>query len=58
VDKCSGLKGLSRRFAGQFVGREVAQLVINQRQELFGRLRIALLDGGQDARDFTHRWSV
>src|SRR5262249_19803827 len=30
------------------------QLIVDQRQELRGGVRIALLDGGQDARDLTH----
>ena len=48
------LERLSGVFLGQFLGGESAQLVIDQRQQLAGRLRVALLDGGQDARHFTH----
>jgi hypothetical protein len=36
---------------GELLGGELAQLVVDQRQQLRGALRIALLDGGQDARD-------
>ena len=37
-----------------FCGRELAQLVVDQRQELLGGVRVALLDGGQDLRDVGH----
>src|SRR6516164_4021701 len=42
-------------FPSELLGREPAQLIVNQRQELGGGLGIALLDGRQDARDFVHR---
>src|SRR5262249_28510735 len=48
------LQGLAGLFVGQLVGRELAQLVVDQRQELRGGLRVALLDGGQDAGDVAH----
>ena len=35
-------------------GRQLAQLVVDQGQQLLGGLRVALLDGGQDARDVGH----
>src|SRR5262249_51824984 len=35
-------------------GRQLAQLVVDQRPELAGRVRVALLDGGQEARDIAH----
>jgi hypothetical protein len=35
--------------------RQLAQLVIDQRQELLGGMRIALLDGGQDTGHIVHR---
>src|SRR5262249_12241873 len=38
----------------QLLRGELAQLVVDQRQELLGGGRIALLDGGQDAGDLTH----
>ena len=38
----------------RYLGRQPAQLVVDQRQELLGGVRIALLDGGQDAGDFVH----
>jgi hypothetical protein len=36
------------------LGRQSAQLVINQRQELVGGSGITLFDGGQNAGDFGH----
>src|SRR5262249_45823414 len=35
--------------------RQPAQLVVDQRQQLLGGVRVTLLDGGQHARDFGHR---
>ena len=37
-----------------FCGRQLAQLVVDQRQQLLGGVRVALLDGGQDAGDVGH----
>jgi hypothetical protein len=39
---------------GQFLFREPSKLVINERQQLRGRLRLAALDRGKDLRDFAH----
>src|SRR5262249_26964545 len=55
VDQCGGLKRLPRMLLGQLLRRQLAQLVVDQRQELAGGAGIALLDGGEDARDFGHR---
>src|SRR5262249_5572733 len=40
---------------GQFLGRELAQLVVDQRQELRGGLRVALLDRVENLGDRVHR---
>jgi hypothetical protein len=48
------LQGLSGRFLVHLLSRELAQLVVDQRQELLGCRRIALLDGGQDVLDVIH----
>jgi hypothetical protein len=45
VNEGRGVKGLARRFAGQLLRRQLAQLVVDQWQELTGRVRIALVDG-------------
>jgi hypothetical protein len=39
------------------LGRQLTQFLGDQRQELCGSGRVALLDGGQDLGDFTHRRS-
>ena len=54
VDEGGGLEGLPRRLLGQAVGGELAQLVVDQRQQLLGSVRVALLDGRQDVGDITH----
>jgi hypothetical protein len=56
MNQVGGLERLTRRLLGELLGRQLAQFVIDQRQQLLAGVRIALLDGGQDARDFTH-WS-
>jgi hypothetical protein len=38
----------------QLLGRQLAQLVVDQRQQLVGGLRVALLDGVQDLGDSAH----
>jgi hypothetical protein len=52
-----GLERLARRLLGHLLRRQLPQLVVNEGQKLLGGLRVALVDGGQDARDFTHRLS-
>src|SRR5262249_12105531 len=54
VHQRGGLQGLSRLLLGQLRRRELAQLVVDQRQELLRGGRVALLDGRQDAGDFAH----
>src|SRR5262249_20882400 len=45
---------LPRLFLRHLLHGEPAQLVVDQRQQLFRGSGIALLDGGQDARDVGH----
>ena len=40
---------------GQTLRGQSAQFIVDERQQLLGGLRVALLDGGQDASDFAHR---
>ena len=54
VDQGGGLERLPRFLVGQLLGGQLAQLVIDQRQQLRGGVGVALLDGGQDARHFRH----
>jgi hypothetical protein len=54
VDQGRGLERLAGLFVGQFLRRQLAQLVVNQRQELLGGVRVAGVDGGQDTRNVGH----
>ena len=55
MDQCCRLEGLARLLVSELAGRPASQLVIDQWQELLGRLRVAVLDGREDARDVVHR---
>jgi hypothetical protein len=55
VDKRRGLKRLPRLFVRQLLCCYLAQLVIDQRQELLSGVQIALLEGRQDAGDVGHQ---
>ena len=55
MDQGRRLERLAGRLAGEPPGGQPAQLVVDQRQELIGRLRVALLDRREDAGDFVHR---
>ena len=50
-----GLQRLAGFLVGQLLRRQLAQLLVDQRQKLVGRMGIALLNGGQDAGNLTHR---
>src|SRR5262249_43518817 len=54
VNQGGRLQRLAGRFVGEFVRGELTQRVVDQRQQLLRGGRVALLDGGQDARDVTH----
>ena len=54
VDQGRGLERLAGLLLRQLLGGQLAQLVVDQRQELLGRLRVALLDGREDAGDVVH----
>jgi hypothetical protein len=54
MNQGSGLKCLPRFLLGKLLSSQLAQFVINQRQELLGSVRIALLDGGQDLCHLSH----
>jgi hypothetical protein len=56
VDQGGCLERLARLLLRQLLRRQLAQLVVDQRQELLGGVRVALLDGGEDARDVAHGW--
>ena len=48
VDQGGGLEGLAGLLRGHPRGGELAQLVVDEREQLGGGLGVALLDGGQD----------
>src|SRR5262245_23970779 len=54
VDQSGRLDGLAWFLLGQLLGRQLAQLIVDERQELLGGAGVALLDGGQDLGDFAH----
>jgi hypothetical protein len=43
-----------RRFIGHLVCRQSAELLINERKQFIGGLRIAVFDGLEDMGDVTH----
>ena len=49
------LQGLPGLLLGELLRRQLAQLVVDQREQLAGGGRIALFDGRQDSRDLIHR---
>ncbi len=57
MHKGSGLQGLAGRFVGHTCGRQFAQFVVDQWQQLLSGLRLALLNAIEDARDLIHRVS-
>jgi hypothetical protein len=42
----SGLQRLARRFVVQFLCRQFAELLVDQRQQALGGVRVALHDSG------------
>ena len=54
VDQGRGLERLARLLLRQPLGGELAQLVVDQGQELLGRLGVALLDGREDVGHVVH----
>lgn len=54
MDQSGRLKGLAGCFLGHPLGGQLAQLFVNERQELLRGVRIALFDGRQNAGDFAH----
>ena len=54
VNQGRGLERLPWLLPGHLRGRQPAQLVVDQRQQLLGGLRVALLDRREDAGDVVH----
>jgi hypothetical protein len=58
VDQGSRLECLAGRLVRQPLGRQLAQLVIHQGQQLLRRLLLAALDRRQNLRNIAHRQAV
>ena len=54
MDQGRGVERLARLLVRQPLGGQLAQLIVDQGQELLGGLRVAGLDGREDARDVVH----
>ena len=54
VDKRGGLKGMTGGLAGDLVRDQLAEFVVNQREQFLGGLRISGLRALKDARDPAH----
>ena len=50
LDQSGGLERLARGLMGQALRRQLAQLAVDDRQELLGGVRVALLKGTEDLR--------
>jgi len=55
MDQSGGLERLPRPLLCQFLSGQLAQLIVNQRQELAGGMGIARGHGLQDLRDLAHQ---
>jgi hypothetical protein len=54
MHQSSRLEGVAARFASQFLRGQLAQLRVNQRQQLGGGLGITLMYAFEDARHVAH----
>ena len=55
VNESGWLQGLARLLGRQLGGGELAQFIVNEREQVGGGLPIASLYGGQDGRYLIHR---
>jgi hypothetical protein len=51
VDECGGLQGLVGGFARHAGGGQLAQLIVNEGQQLVGRLDLAASDAAEEVRE-------
>lgn len=58
VNESGGLQGLAGILTGHFLRGELAQFLIDQRQEFVRRLRIALIQALKDDSEFAHADSI
>jgi hypothetical protein len=54
MNQCGRLESVARSFVGQPCSRQYPQFVVDQRQQLRGRVRVAGFDARQDACNFVH----
>jgi hypothetical protein len=54
MDQSRRLQGVARPLAGEALGGQPEQLLVDERQELLGGVGVSLLDGRQDARNVAH----
>ena len=54
MDQRCGLERLAGCLLNQFLGSQLPQLLVDEWQQLFGGMRIALLNGAEDARNVVH----
>jgi hypothetical protein len=54
MDQRRRFQRLAGLLLSQLLGSEFAQFVVDQRQELLGRVRVAGFDAGEDVRNFVH----
>src|SRR5262249_7310149 len=55
-DQGRGLERLARLLLRQLLDGQLAQLLVDQRQQLLRRLGVTPLDGREDAGHVRHRW--
>ena len=58
VDQRRSLECLAGCFMGELLRGQAAQFAVEQREQLLGGLRIALLDGREDSGNVIHRRAV
>src|SRR5207247_3481406 len=56
VDEAGGVQRLSGALVGQLLGSQPAQLIVDQRQQPTGSLRVALVNRVQPMGDIVHGW--
>src|SRR5437868_3337969 len=54
MHQCGGLQSLTRRLIRQLVRRQLAQLVVDQRQQFLGGFGIAVMGSPEYARQVAH----
>jgi len=58
MHQSGGLKGVSGRFMGHFLRGELAQFVVNEREQFGRRLAVAGRGGAQELSDLGHDYRV